>query len=152
MPDLKIKKAFKIRGQPGTCLFFKQTTLTFEFNASEQKEKSERDFKSMEACIFSEVQLCFWIDMRDIAYRKGNAARYSPSKANHHQSRSLVPLIMIASGAKVEFRDCGFRAVKVFTKSKQGKEHEKSLVTKKSQNSTRNRDRSISSMKKAKND
>ena len=85
MPDLKIKKPFKIRGQPGTCLFFKQTTLCFDLNASEQKEKDDRDFKRMDACVFSEIQFCFWIDMRDIAYRKsGTSARNSPNKMTHH--------------------------------------------------------------------
>ena len=85
MPDLRIKRAFRVKGQPGTCLFFKQTTLCFDFSASEPKERDDREFRSMEACIFSEVQLCFWIDMRDVAYRKSHtAARHSAAKATHH--------------------------------------------------------------------
>ena len=64
----------------------------------------------------------------------------------------MVPLIMIASGTKAEFRDCGFRAVKIFVKSKQPRETEKSHVTTRKSNNNSNRNRSISSAKKGKND
>ena len=76
------------------------------------------------ACLFSEIQFCFWVDLKAIAYKHG------PEKGSHGditrnskntnmgmekpQSRSLVPLIVIQNYSKVDFSDCGFRCIKVF--------------------------------------
>ena len=81
MPDLKIRKALKFKGQPGTYLFFKQSVLSFDMSCEQKDRDSEREFQNMEACLFTEVQFCFWVDMKDIAYnKKGPSNKYSASK------------------------------------------------------------------------
>ena len=41
LPSIRIRKHFKIIGEPGTCLVFEKTTLTFDRGASEQKKNEE---------------------------------------------------------------------------------------------------------------
>ena len=140
LPSIRIKKPFKILGEPGTLLLFDKTTLTFEFPNSEIRHQNEDiNFREAGFCLFSQVQFCFLIDLKEIAYRSSgsNTKQDIPMRKTDSSGRTKIPLIVVGAGSKIEFRDCSFRSYKKYKKSASPKLNEK--AHKKSNSNVSNR-------------
>ena len=138
MPDVTIKKHFKIVGQPGTVLHFNSSLLVIDLLPHDAKSMilgDERDyFRHQEPIVFSEIQLVFSIDLRAVAYKQyknsrgfGGHSQFDKSMSSkqppathvqheHEPTRTLVQLISLKAGTKAEFRDCSFKCTKVYQK------------------------------------
>ena len=150
LPSIKIRKHFKIIGEPGTRLIFEKSTLTFDRGTSEQKKNEEINFKDIGTCLFSQIQFCFIIDMKEIAYKsRASSSKYSPVNKTDNAGRTKVPLIIIGDSSKIEFRDCSFKAHKIYKQDKSPKKISQKKQMKNNSNvSNKHKEGSVSSISK----
>ena len=60
--------------------------------------------------------------MKEIAYKsRASSSKYSPVNKTDNAGRTKVPLIIIGDSCKIEFRDCSFKAHKIYKQDKSPK-------------------------------